>query len=299
MARTAGMLPILASHATDSRVVGMIIIGINVGSLGLNFVLLSRLIRQARRNLCHTLTFLVCTNDIVLCVEVLVKYSVCLVFWDGLLPEGRSFCNVFGTLTLVLTCASSMLIGLLATERYLRVCKERGLRLFPVLLALAAAFVALVVLGIGTATNDGYLADPEGILCRPGSGGWPLALDAAVRVVLVSSLLTVIPCYLGIYFRCRRHSDTPNLVVAKTLLPIVLYCCNLVPFLVYVILVAASGEEGVPKIFFVLALLSAATIPNSNSLLVMFFHDEFREAMCVLFRRPYDVLRSVIWARHG
>lgn len=188
---TASMASILASH--EAVAVCVINTTLNVCALGLNGVLLSRIARQARLNLSHKLTFAVYVVDLVFCVEMAATYSLRGTIGPAFYADGR-LRNAMAALAFFLPCASSLLVSLLAVERWLRVCKDWGLLPLPSLLAAAAVLLVHLALCIATAAVDGYTVDPGQLFFVPGGHPCARAMDIATRVILIASIVVVIPC---------------------------------------------------------------------------------------------------------
>lgn len=281
------MLPLFSSNDPVLAVCGAII-AIELGSFVLNLLILSRATHVPRRNLSHTLTFLICATDLLLSLDVLAKYGLRLGVGRLLLLENMWVCHYLWTTCYVLTCLSSVLISLLAMERYLRVCRGMGVPPQAALAAMTVALLVFLVLGVMTSLTDGFLVDSSGVFCILSASPWPSALSMAVKTTFFASLLTIVGCYCGIYRFCRRHSEdfASRIQPTKTLLPIVVYSVTFAPVFAQVLAKLLVGAAAVPKVLVILSFVSAVTIPAANSFLVVFLHHQIRESLATLFRKP-------------
>lgn len=255
-------------------------------ALLLNLLLVGLVLGLATRNLSYALTLGICTVDLAFSLAALAKYMFRALLGEAGFFANTMLCNGLGTVTGMLMCASSMLVSLLAMERCLRVCRGRGL---PRLLLGVAVAVSLALLasGIATGVTGGYRLDPVGVFCLPGDGGWAATFDGVMRLVMVGSLLVVVPCYVAIYVFCRRHGEGSPVKIrmARTLLPIALYCACFLPVATFIVLSKVLGADAVPKGVVMLAPIGAGTIPAANSVLVLFLNQQVRDRLAASFTR--------------
>ncbi|KAJ9062774.1 hypothetical protein DSO57_1007130 [Entomophthora muscae] len=278
------MHPIFSSHATDANVFFAISISIELVSVLLNLLLITQLVKQASRNLCHGLTFLVCTTDCVFSLCALVKDSLRAAAGNDTFHRSGWYCNYLETSCIILVCLSSMLVGMLALERYLFICRSTSVSPLLAFAVLSAGFIFLVTLGIGTGIIKGYAVDRIGVFCLPRNTRWSKSFEILVEGILMLSMATLILCYICIY-RFLSSRDFPIVFNSdRALLPIIIYCFTFFPFGVYVALMNVMGKENVPKVFLMVALLILATVPIANSIIVFYFQPTIRKTLQGVFK---------------
>ncbi|KAI0244591.1 hypothetical protein L0F63_006462 [Massospora cicadina] len=254
-------------------------------------LLLLYILNKVPRNFGHNLICTIAAIDLVDGTLIAMMCGMRLMVGKSLLLDNVWYCNGFGMWLLISTCASSYLIGLLAIERYFRVCRSVDIPWKKAAIFTALIFVTLILTSIITSFQHGYTPDPTLVYCLPYGSPWSNLVYLLIKILLVLPLPTITVSYVKIFLFCTskmmKSTRRPKLV--RVILFIAIYCACFIPSLIFLGYDIISGLERCPIPILVLAPIGLAALPTANPFLVLLLHHQMRGTVNNFFKRPFAI----------
>ncbi|KAI0221270.1 hypothetical protein L0F63_002996 [Massospora cicadina] len=261
-------------------------------SMILNLLLMNASSKLYKVNLSHKLIMTVSFVDFACSVFSFAMCILRVVVGEVIFRGPEWYCNLFGFTSIIFTCTSALLIGILGIERYLRVCCDRGVPKKLTACVTASLGICLLITGLGTSATSGYMEDPTLVYCLPYGNRWSISLFTVSKVIIGLSLPILVACYLKVFLFCRRHERIfpAHTRSPRTLIFIVTYCICFFPATVFILCESILGIDACPRFILILVPVGLSAVPVTNPFLVLALNHQMRSNLPNLFK-PVDVVR--------
>ncbi|KAJ9087171.1 hypothetical protein DSO57_1035813 [Entomophthora muscae] len=204
----------------------------------------------------------------------------------GNLSAGVWFCTYFGTPIIVLMPSSIIIVGVMAVDRYHIVVWRRGISCVWGWGFVIISGMFLVTLVVVNTAMYGLHPSSTFAACRFVKNTITFMIFTHLTtLILLTGLLTVTLCYMGIYRHCHRTLAAFHTMPKRFLYILAAYLLCWLPTLICIVWELIAGQKAIPKFLKLSSSFGLLLHLLVNPCLIILFQASLRNEVYYLFTR--------------